>query len=470
MFSNIKILLIFIVLANCTAIESRAERKGSAESLQTSVDALLDPKQLDATSIVVVNLDTGREMYELNGDLPLKPASVMKLVTSNSALEHLGGDYSWKTQVGINDLLKGKAKSVVIRGSGDPSLTTETLWQLTRQIYKAGVREIDSLILDDSAFVDQWNRSGGRAYESGPSALAFNFNSMGFSVCPTANGKPATVVTDPWEIETSLVGRAMTVKKQGDPVAVEDRSICNEQGCRLAFEVGGTVASDSPCIDLFRSLENPKDYIGRVMVKLLRNLGIGGALKLQYKAVTSDPDIAFEHSSIPLRQVLVGLNNFSTNVTANQIVYAIGAGDDKTLSFKDGLKRMTKDIESLGVDGEQIKIIDGSGLSHDNRLSSRTVVKILEKQHKNIESGIEFQASLSIWGQSGTLKKRSKLPEGVVVRGKTGSLDFVSAVAGYIFRDKKAPLAFAILQNRVASKAEAVDIEDRIIDRVALSP
>ncbi len=459
-----------LLLALCLQFSNaNAESPRRTDALSKKIDRLIEPEQLDATGILFVDLNSGERIYEVNSHLPMKPASVMKLITSNSAMRRLGPDFTWKTRVSIDGLKNGRAAAVAIKGSGDPSLTSESLWQLSRQIYKAGVRQIDNLILDDSAFIDQRVRTGGRAFEGGVSALAFNFNSLGFSACPTSAGKPALVSVDPWEIETKLSGKVMTVARQGEPVLVDDRSSCGSDGCTLGFELGGTVAYDSPCIELFRSVERPKEYLAKVWIKFLRALGISGTFKIQYNPAPQKPELFFDHSSVPLRQVLIGLNNFSTNVTADQLIYAIGMQDDGEFSFQQGIKRIGEDLERADQDRGQFNVVDGSGLSHDNRLTATAIVKVLSQQFENIEYGLEYQASLAIWGRSGTLKKRAPLPQGVVVRGKTGSLDGVSTVAGYLFRPEKAPIAFAILQNRVATKAKAADIEDRIIELVSLS-
>lgn len=449
----------------------QAESAREINSLKVKIDALIPVDQIDGTAILAVDLHSGKALYDLNADLPLKPASVMKLITSHSAITRLGSDFTWKTKVTIGGINAGRARFISIRGSGDPSLTSETLWQLARQIYKSGVRQVDSIILADAAYIDHRPRSGARAYESGASALELNYNSVAFEICPTTPGHPARTITDPWEIETSLSGKVMTVKSQGDPVAVEDRSSCDKTSCRLAFELGGTVASDSPCILTYRSVENPAEYFGRVLIKFMKSLGITGAYKLHFNSMISEDSsaISFEHSSQPLSQILNGLNNFSVNVTADQLVYAIGSNDNGELSFRDGLERIASDLNRLGIESGAHQVLDGSGLSHDNRLTASAIIKVLSHQYDNAEQGIEYLASLSRWGHTGTLQKRGKLPFGVTVRGKTGSLDGVSAIAGYLFRPERAPIAFAIMENRVASKAKAVDIEDKIIEYLALS-
>lgn len=437
------------------------------QRLSAAIEALIEPSQFDSTAIVARNLKSAEVLVDLNGSLPLKPASVLKLSTSSTALNQLGAEHVWKTEVGISGLQKGSARVVSIRGVGDPSLTIESLWMLARRIRKAGVDKIDTLVLDESAFIEQKARVGSRAYEGGSSALAFNFNSIGLEICPTQAGKSAQVVIDPPESGAIVEGQVITALKPRTPLDIEERSECDGPTCVLRFKVSGSLASDATCLQEYRSVERPADYLAQVLQRLLRQLGVGGNQRILYQTAPSNPTISFVHASKSLREVLVGLNNFSTNVTAEQLVFSIGESDGR-YSASLGRERIENYLISLGIPRAQMQILDGSGLSHNNRLSAQAVVRILEHQYQDPETATEFQGSLSIWGRSGTLKKRRPLPEGIVVRGKTGSLDGVSSLAGYMYRKGKSPIAFAIIQNRVASKAKAVDIEDEALEYLAL--
>jgi len=452
-------------LSNVLAQQSK--KSSSRQHLSQALEVLIEPSQVASTALVARDLGSAETIFDLNGGLPLKPASVLKLATSATALNQLGAEFVWKTEIGISGLSHGKAQVVSIRGVGDPSLTIESLWVLARRIRKAGVESIESIVLDESAFLDQKGRVGARAYEGGSSALAFNFNSVGLEICPSQVGKDATVIIDPSEAGALIEGRVATASKEREPLDIQDLSACQESSCNLIFKVSGSIARDAVCLQEYRSVERPAEYLAKVLRQLLRQLSVSGAQRIIFRAVPSSPNLSFSHASKSLRDVLVGLNNFSTNVTAEQLVFAIGS-QQESYSAKLGLERISSYLRGLGVQSGQMQIVDGSGLSHENRLSAGAIVRVLEAQYQQPDSSVEFQGSLSIWGRSGTLKKRRPLPEGVLIRGKTGSLDGVSSLAGYIYRKGRAPIAFAILQNRVASKAKAVDIEDEAVEYLAL--
>jgi serine-type D-Ala-D-Ala carboxypeptidase/endopeptidase (penicillin-binding protein 4) len=465
-------LCLFAVVASLSfcidiALAQQSKRSRSRQQLSSALEVLIEPSQVATTALLVRDLANGETVFDLNGDLPLKPASVLKLATSATALNQLGADFTWKTEVGIHGLTQGKAQLIAIRGVGDPSLTIESLWMLARRLRKAGVESVESIVLDESAFLDQKQRVGARAYEGGSSALAFNFNSVGLEICPSQAGKSALVTVDPIEAGTVIQGRVITAQKEREALKIEDLSACQESECTLSFKVAGSIAADAVCLQEYRSVERPAEYFGKVLRQLLRQLGVGGAQRIIFRSAPANPNLSFVQASKSLREVLVGLNNFSTNVTAEQLVYAVG-NRQGSYSTQWGLERIASYLNSLDIPAGQMQLVDGSGLSHENRLSASAIVRILEHQFQAPESSIEFQGSLSIWGRSGTLKKRRPLPDGIVIRGKTGSLDGVSSLAGYIYRAGRSPLAFAMLQNRVASKAKAVDIEDEVVEYLAL--
>ena len=120
----------------------------------------------------------------------------------------------------------------------------------------------------------------------------------------------------------------------------------------------------------------------------------------------------------------------------------------ESYSFSKGLKRLGRVLQEVGVDSSQYAIYDGSGLSHDNRLSARGLSRVLQKALTDDKFNVEFASSLSVDGKSGTLKKRSY--EGVA-RAKTGTLTGVRSLAGVMENSNARKIGFVIIQNKVSS-------------------
>ena len=124
-------------------------------------------------------------------------------------------------------------------------------------------------------------------------------------------------------------------------------------------------------------------------------------------------------------------------------------------------------MKNVGVWREGFVLADGSGLSHENRVSSRAIVGLLRHASETYRLQPEFETSLSIAGIEGTLKKRSPRNGRVIIRGKTGTLDGVSSLAGFLHAESGRKFSFAILQNGVRSRQKALSFEDEFLEELS---
>lgn len=439
--------------------------------LATALSARLQKFSVDyPVGISVIDGDSGEVLVDLNSEQPLKPASVMKVITSAVALEELGPEFKFRTQF----FQDGKTLRVV--GGGDPSFVTETAITVARQVVGRGMGEIDQIFLDRGNFVDERRRVGGRAYEAGSSALSVNFNSQAFLVCPVDGKKVANVVLDPPNSRVKLSGSVKQVS--GDEVQVKITPQVGSEG----YEISGSIGRKADCQTIYRSVEDPASLFGEVLLSSLRV--VGATVKRGFVVATGissskGSELLFEHRSRPLRQILWDLNQFSNNFIAEQLVYALGCDDESLCSRERGLAKLSDFVSGLRLPSGDVRlsederrISDGSGLSHDNRISARAITAVLLRTLNNPIYGVEFEASLSVGGRSGTLRERG-FTDGAVVRAKTGTLDGVVGLAGS-FQTEKASngdegktghgrIIFAILQNGVKEVESAHLLEKRLV-------
>jgi len=381
-------------------------------------------------------------------------------VISAAALQELGLEYKFKTSVWIDELKNGSVGTMWIRGGGDPSFTIESAWLMARAIRSRGVKRIDKLFLDTSLFADAERRVGQRAYETGASALAFNFNSIGFEVCPTKVGSDAAITVNPWEAPVSLSGSIKTTPSKVSFAIDESPGSNYPLG---AYRASGAIGAQEPCQTFFRSVKDPVAYFGITFKALLTQAGI------EFRGVARPGDISKDRSaqefysqeSKPINQIIEDLNHFSNNFIAEQLLYAIGASAGSPLTRANGLAKLTSFLKSIGV-SDQISLDDASGLSHQNSISAAAINQVLLYAQKHPELQSEFETSLSFAGKTGTLKTRPL--NGALVRGKTGTLDGVSSLAGYLYTPDGRKLAFAIIINGISAKSDALVIEDKIVD------
>jgi len=242
---------------------------GEEGSLDTLLSKNLKGLNTSSVGVAVLELDKG-VIYGINKHAAFKPASVAKIATSKLALEELGPNYKFKTDVYVSGRKGSKVSTLTVRGAGDPSLTTEQLWVLAREIRAAGVRDIGKLILDDSFFLVTRERSGQRAYEAGSSALSFNFNSVSFKVCPANKvGLPASLVADLFELPFSFYGSIKTTSSGAGRYLIDE-----VRGKEFTYRISGSIRRSSKCSRIYRSVRNPLLHFGLALRAFLDYVGV----------------------------------------------------------------------------------------------------------------------------------------------------------------------------------------------------
>ncbi len=433
-----------------------AQPPGLTTKIQKLVESL-SPNH----NVSVIDLRTGASLYKHRGDEKVKPASILKLVTSAVSLSLLGPDYRFSTKLMI-DPGAGKGgylPNLYLKGGGDPSFTTEDLVMIVRRLKRLGIKQVGKLYVDDSLFDGDKIRVGHKAYEAGASAAAFNFNTLGFDICPTEIGRPAKILPDPHELPVSLMGSIITSSKRNAYYQINDES---HTAGGLSFSLKGQVRKAPGCHTIYRSISHPASYLGASLIGMMGNHGIKVKQRSPVEGITPrNARTLLDHASKPLSQIVWDLNHYSTNMIAEQLIYHVGFSRNSSLSRDAGLQRLGLYLERLGYPSRQFELYDGSGLSHDNRISASIMTSVLKDAYKNQVIWPEFESSLAVMGRSGTLRKRLRGLRGGVIRAKTGSLNSVSSLAGYVFSDTGYRYAFATIGNGTAVR-QAKRLEEEL--------
>lgn len=392
-------------------------------------------------------------------DKLLKPASVTKLLTSVATLESKGANYSGNIDFLGNISSSGRVETMFVTGDGDPYFTTADLWGVARAFQRRGIKSIGTLVVSKALDVFK-ARGGSQPYQAAISGFSLNFNSLGISACSMPN-KKVSVLPDIWEDSSvkisSKVGR--TNRSRGGLGISERKGVYSVRGSVPAV-VGSCVEQYSSVSDPLRSIFfSLKGFLGAVSIK-------GPS-----RAITRDvsgSNLIYRHKSKPLSQILYGMNNYSNNVMAEQLIYWNGIGTDAQSRYKTGLRRVKNFALSVSPrSGSRPVVVDGSGLSHSNRLTSRILVNILTKAYRSPDYGVEFISSLPVAGTSGTLKDWPwSTSQASTVRAKTGTLNGVRSLSGYIL-GKKVGLAFAILQNKAGNRSNSIRFERRFVESLS---
>jgi len=438
--STFFLLAIFLNKANSDGLDSKVSKQNSTYHMSFALFDLREKKYVEA----------------LNDESPLMPASTQKLILSAVALKRLGPEYIFRTEFFGRLSDNGTIPLLHVRGGHAPDLTIEEVWKIVRSFKEKGVKKIASIYLDASRAPDPKARSGVPAYEGPSGALSVNFNAVAFEVCPANGGERARVSLNPPEAELEYVSSIKSVDT-GDLASFGIKEIpCNKKSALQCFSLNGQISEGTECRLEYVSVSNPTRYFGKLFVRLLRDNGI----EVPPEAIESVPaqelPLLYSHVSKPLRQILDDLNHFSTNFIAEQILAALGEGIDGTMQRTKGLERMIRYLESLGVSREEFSLVDASGLSKDNRLTTGILVRVLSDIYDDPKIKPEFLNSLSINGLSGTLKERNLGLSPGTFRGKTGTLDGVLALAGYLEGQDGKIYALALMQNGFDNKERAL--------------
>ena len=466
---------VFLSIIWLLPAEIRAQNPSPAETFFTkAVGSILANSCLRKQNfgIKIHSLERDETLYSVHSGRPFVPASNVKLLTTAVALKRLGPDYRFKTRLYADkqidkEVLKG---DIYIKGFGDPNLVTEQMWLLVNELKSLPLREIrGDIIADDSFFDDNlriktWEKGGVEAYNAPLGALSFNFNTVTVHVSPGKKpGDKPVVVVDP-DIEFIRVeNRARTV-----PKSKRSRLIVNriDRGIHNEITVSGVISVDHLRETYYLNITRPTYYAAKVFRAYLRQSGIKVTGKVRLGIVPEGTDELLNHESMPLSLTLRGLNKFSNNFVAEQILKTIGAeiygSPGTTLN---GLRAMDEYMKSLKYKPEEFSILDGSGLSRQNRLSPDQIVSILHDMYIDLGVYPEFISALGVMGRDGNvLKRMNGYNSAERVRVKTGTLNSVSALSGYFQSADGEMFAFSMLMNGLkCSHRRAKILQDKIL-------
>lgn len=430
----------------------------SAETnLPVEVRSVLGLRQIPAEtlSVYVADVESGDIVLDWRTSEARNPASTIKLLTTLVALDVLGPAYRWKTDVYVQgkmhgDLLDG---DLILKGYGDPFLVTERVWQLLRNIQRAGVRDITGdLLLDDS-----WFRVGDydpgafdnqplRAYNVAPNALLMNFKVVRYWFEPDHVADAVSVTVDP-PLDNIIVenqlglangkcrgyrrGIAITTNKSIDEVTFSGRF---PNGCRR-YAMDRTVLSHNAfTYGLFRSLWRESGGL------------FDGEWRKVVVAEDSEPLLSF--ASQPLGEVIARVNKHSNNVMARHLLYTLSAEVNGPPGTEEGGRAAIYNwLRSKGLESDSTKLQNGAGLSRFTRISAKEMGELLQFAWQQPYMP-EYLASMALSGLDGTLRKRfGKSGLAGKAHLKTGSLDDVTAIAGYLQARSGRRFSIVAMQN-----------------------
>lgn len=430
-----------------------------------------------SVGVYVQAVESKSPILSQNSEKAMNPASVMKVVTTNAALDLLTPAYRWKTEIYrdgnlANWTLQG---NLIIKGYGDPSFKAQDFWRLLISLRQAGVKKISGdLIVDKSYFADNigevvsFDDEKWRAYNAMPSAFLVNGRNTSFKF--TANDEGVNIAQEFELPEVIIVNKLKRVQ-----------GVCGDWRSRMTYDVqpyedntvvtfNGTYAAECGERFLELSLFGDEKYAFFTFKKLWRELGgeFNGALKVQKTPVAAVK--VLEQFSEPLGSIVRDINKWSNNVMARQLLLTIAAEKIGVPATEaEGANAIRAWLAANGLKFNELVIENGSGLSRIEQISAEHLGQLLVRAY-NSPVMPEMMASLPILSMDGTIKQRlNDSPSNGRAHLKTGSINGVSAIAGYMLDANGHRHVLVMLVNH-AKAAASKNAQDALIEWVHQQP
>ena len=447
--------------------------------LPPEVERVLTQRRIPGTSLSVLVREIGREepVVSYNAEVPRNPASTMKVLTTYAALEILGPAYAWRTRAYVAGEVRDLALQgdLVLEGGGDPFMTADRWWGFVNGLRQAGIERIaGDVVIDNSYFAPQGDDRGSfdnrpyRTYNVLPDALLVNSQTVNVSVVPDEASGSVRARVNPWPANLSV-----------DNAVRLDRGPCRRGGGGVIvampegpagnrLSLGGHYAAGCGPMSVSRAVMRAPDFAFGTFKTYWQQSGgtLDGGMRLG--TVPPGARLVFTYESLTLAEVIRLVNKFSSNVMARTLLLTLGAEKAGRPGSAAGGDRVIRDfLASRGIVIPDLVLENGSGLSRAERISAQGLAAVLLDAWRSPYAA-EFQASLPLSAVDGTLRRRFRSPdmEGRL-RMKTGTLQDVSALAGYVnAASGKTYVAVIILNHPGAEHGAGEQVQAALVDWV----
>ena len=451
--------------------------------------------------VKIVSLDTGKVIFEENAEKYFMPASNMKNFTVATALEKLTPEFRFVTSVfapstpDSTGLIKGNLR---IFGRGDVSISTsfsdgnyyKGLDDLADKIVAAGVKRVEGdLIADETYFVGdpvpgEWERDDLQWYYGAEiSALPINDNAIDLSVKPGPSGYPCSVKMSPFNPVVRIVNQCVTT------AAGTLRTLKIEKKIdRNIIEISGALPVGNAGFNRSVTVSRPAELFVALLKERLAAKGVTvtgqtRAVNTTSTGLPTEPTVEIAKlESPPLSLIAAKTMKPSQNMYTETLLWTLGenaraaatvpgggVAPVSTANSSDlGLSAVSRFLTEIGVAPDGIIQHDGSGLSRLNLITPAAVVQLYSYMGKRSRYSQTWRDSLTIGGVDGTLRNRFKGTRASGnVRGKTGTIEQVSALSGYIRTAAGEELVFSMVVNGVIDPPARTSALDEIVVSLA---
>ena len=467
-----KYFLAITLFVSCFSMVSFAEETAAVNSLHQKIQHVLSEFREDINiGIYVQDAKTGKVLYKKNVDRYFTPASNQKLFTAFAALQSLGSEFTYRTQLFLDytKIRKGVLNdNLYLQFTGDPVFTAEQLESLINSLAEVGILRIKGkIIIDDTAF-DQMTMSPGTSWDdqdfcwgSPISALIINHNCVKATLIPASQpGQLVKIELPNYPQSMHFINHVVT-----RPAATKNCVVKAKRSDETTYELSGCLSASANPYPVEMAIRNPRENVQLLLKHFLEknNISITGAVEFKPFEMPAKPFA--RQDSPPLKNLIATMLKESDNTIADALFKTMGANyAHEAGSFANGNSAVREILaQAAQLNFPKTTLIDGAGSSRYNFLTPAQIVTLLQKIFSS-PGGSDFVASLAISGVDGTLKDRLKDPLTLgKIHAKTGSETAVTSLSGYLETNKKQTLIFSIMINGfVDPAAKYKTLEDKL--------
>jgi D-alanyl-D-alanine carboxypeptidase/D-alanyl-D-alanine-endopeptidase (penicillin-binding protein 4) len=424
----------------------------------------------------IVEMKTGKTIYQNHANYHFTPASTLKLFTAIAALTELGAGYRYHTWL-LTDASAIKKQTLPgnlwIKFTGDPSLTANALKTLLNRLKQQGITRIRGHVyIDDSTF-DRVPYPPGWLWDDFSYAYAAPLS----SVIIDKNATPLLLQRNKNHVQLSTPKLPFKLLHFNNQLRV----VKNNQGCPIAiyshfnnhYQLQGCFAKAWKKTYRQLAITNPVLYARRLVKQDLAAAGIHYKGRVTVKKAPKKTLTLEDHRSRNLSHLVTEMLKESDNLIANALFKTLGQHYFMaTGSWQNGAKALEKILASrTHINFKHTLITDGAGLSRYNLVTPKQLTQLLSYAYHDVRIEPELLHALPIAGKDGTLEYRMRLLKPAYsVRAKTGTMTGITGLAGFITTKNHQVYAYSMIANHfVGSSKPYRRLEDRICQALAQS-
>ena len=449
----------------------------SLSSLDRAFQRALNKKALRNAKVgyTLRRLDNGKTLLAHQADTLFHPASNTKIVTTAAAYKVLGPSERFVTRWYIEQEKKENRiiSRLYWRASGDPKLVPENFKEVAESI-KRSLNEkklalkVDELIIDDQGFTQEFLAPGydqkpddDASYRAANGSVGFQFNRFTTAFKPNKKvGEAPLIIVTPDIPYFKIQNQAKTSRKGKERLRLVAKD--NEDLSHMVLDIGGTIPRRHKSVSTRRRIGNPIQFAGQSFLHYLRQAGVKVEMNISRGLVPSHLQPIKVHKSPLMSSLIKDINVYSNNYMAEQLLLAMGMRVRGFAGWTEGQLVVRSYLDAIvGIQG--YKYVNGSGLFGETAFSPNMLTEVLIKAYQ--ESRGAFRELLPMAGKEGTLRKRLRqLPKGAF-HGKTGTLDHVSTLCGYLNTREAEKLVLCLMMNDFEVKTWAIrSVQDELVN------